>query len=331
MSKKWITLLSLLLLVCVSLPAHAASWKLAHMRPLDSPIERDIQQFAKEVREATDGRVDIKTYGSSQLGDYTVVQERISVGAVEMACQSVSTLVDKRFLSYILPYVATNYEMAKKNYGTGAPYEQYCAALFERQGIKVLANWPAFFGGIGAVKTPPFPTDPDANQKMKMRVPPTKAQEALAEGLGYLATPLPFSEFFTAAQTGMVEGILGGGAETYYSNARDVLKAYIAANTHFENWPLIVSEDAFASLSKEDQQVLIEKAAAFEARRWEQVEAQQQEYEKKLEDLGWTVIYPTQAELDKFAEKGRQASWPELKKAIGPKEYEKLTATFVLK
>lgn len=63
--------------------AFAAQWKLAHIRPADSVIERDLQAFAKEVREATSGRIDIRIYGSSQLGDYTVVQEKVSLGSVE--------------------------------------------------------------------------------------------------------------------------------------------------------------------------------------------------------------------------------------------------------
>ena len=131
--------------------AFAAQWKLAHIRPADSVIERDLQAFAKEVREATDGRIDIRIYGSSQLGDYTVVQEKVSLGSVEMSCESVSTQVDKRFLSYILPYVAKDYATAKKNFGTGTPYAKYCANLFDKQDIMVLANWPVYFGGIGLV------------------------------------------------------------------------------------------------------------------------------------------------------------------------------------
>ena len=138
--------------------AFAAQWKLAHIRPADSVIERDLQAFAKEVREATSGRIDIRIYGSSQLGDYTVVQEKVSLGSVEMSCESVSTQVDKRFLSYILPYVAKDYATAKKNFGTGTPYAKYCANLFDKQDIMVLANWPVYFGGIGLVKAPPIPT-----------------------------------------------------------------------------------------------------------------------------------------------------------------------------
>ena len=302
--------------------AFAAQWKLAHIRPADSVIERDLQAFAKEVREATDGRIDIRIYGSSQLGDYTVVQEKVSLGSVEMSCESVSTQVDKRFLSYILPYVAKDYATAKKNFGTGTPYAKYCANLFDKQDIMVLANWPVYFGGIGLVKAPEAPADPNASHHIKVRVPTMKTQEALADGLGYQATPLPFAEFFTAAQTGMVSGIFGGGAENYYASFRDLLKCYIAANTHFENWPLLINKELFESLSAEDQKILLEKSAAFEARRWEVAEADQAAYEKKLEEAGWTVIRLTPEQQNAFAEKGRKASWPELKKAIGDKAYE---------
>ena len=307
--------------------AFAAQWKLAHIRPADSVIERDLQAFAKEVREATSGRIDIRIYGSSQLGDYTVVQEKVSLGSVEMSCESVSTQVDKRFLSYILPYVAKDYATAKKNFGTGTPYAKYCANLFDKQDIMVLANWPVYFGGIGLVKAPEAPADPNASHHIKVRVPTMKTQEALADGLGYQATPLPFAEFFTAAQTGMVSGIFGGGAENYYASFRDLLKCYIAANTHFENWPLLINKELFESLSAEDQKILLEKSAAFEARRWE---ADQAAYEKKLEEAGWTVIRLTPEQQNAFAEKGRKASWPELKKAIGDKAYEEVISTFVL-
>ena len=329
--KKIMSVLALCGLVAFSAgSAAAAPWKLAHIRPADSVIERDLQAFAKEVREATNGRIDIRTYGASQLGDYTVVQEKISLGSVEMSCESVSTQVDKRFLSYILPYVAQDYATAKKNFGTGTPYANYCAQLFDKQGIKVLANWPVYFGGIGLAKVPNAPTDPDAVHNIKVRVPAMKTQEALADGFGYQATPLPFSEFFTAAQTGMVAGIFGGGAENYYASFRDLLNCYISANTHFENWPLLINKELFESLSPEDQKILLDKSAEFEARRWKIAEQDQANYEKKLEEAGWTIIRLTPEQQKAFAEKGRKTSWPELKKALGDKAYEEVISTFVL-
>ena len=55
----------------------------------------------------------------------------------------------------------------------------------------------------------------------------------------------------------MVSGIFGGGAENYYASFRDLLKCYIAANTHFENWPLLINKELFESLSAEDQKILL--------------------------------------------------------------------------
>ena len=52
--------------------------------------------------------------------------------------------------------------------------------------------------------------------------------------------------------------------------------------------------------------------------------------QKKLEEAGWTVIRLTPEQQNAFAEKGRKASWPELKKAIGDKAYEEVISTFVL-
>lgn len=329
--RKNLTIFSLCTFLVLSASmAMAAQWKIAHIRPADSVIEHDLQEFAKEVREATKGRIDIKTYGANQLGDYTVVQEKIALGSVEMGCMSVSTLVDKRFLSYILPYVAKDYATARKNYGTGAPYANYCNDIFEKQGIKVLANWPMYFGGIGLVKAPAAPTDPLGKQNMKVRVPTTRVHEALANGLGYQATPLPFAEFFTAAQTGMVSGIFGGGAENYYTSFRDVLKYYVAANTHFENWPLTINLELFNALSAEDKKILLEKCAAFEERRWLKAEQDQTLYEKKLEEAGWTVVHLTPEQQEAFAKRGREAAWPELKNALGDKAFTEVISTFVL-
>ena len=48
--------------------ALAAQWKLAHIRPADSVIERDLQAFAKEVREATDGRMTSGSMAPASLG-----------------------------------------------------------------------------------------------------------------------------------------------------------------------------------------------------------------------------------------------------------------------
>ncbi|MFQ9867730.1 MAG: hypothetical protein ACLRWP_12620 [Bilophila wadsworthia] len=62
-------------------------------------------------------------------------------------------------------------------------------------------------------EAPEAPADPNASHHIKVRVPTMKTQEALADGLGYQA-PLPFAEFFTAAQTGMVSASSAAARKT---------------------------------------------------------------------------------------------------------------------
>ena len=306
------------------------SWKVAHIRPANSEIDKEMNWFAEEMKKATNGRVDIKIYGANQLGDYTVVQEKIGIGSVEMGIMSAATNVDKKLLAFTLQYVVPTYELAKKNYSSGAPFANYVAKLYEKQGIKVLAYWPVYFGGIGLLKEPAEPLNPTSQKNLKVRVPTMKTWETLANTFGYQATPLPFAEFFTAAQTGIVDGIFGGGAENYHVSFQDLMKCYIAANTHFECWPFTINLELYNSLSEADRNLLNKKAKELEERRWIQAVTDQRKYEDLMEKAGTKVYRPTDEKLKEFAKIGREASWGEFKKVIGDKAYQEIVSTFVL-
>lgn len=303
----------------------AAVWKVAHIRPADSEIERNLVEFANEVRAGTDGRIDIRTYGNSQLGDYTVVQERISLGAVEMSCETVATQVDKRLLLDTLQYLFTGYDDAKKAY-TDLKFRDYKAQLFDAMNIKVLAWYPQYFSGISLIKAPAAPTDPNAAQNCRVRVPTMKTFEVLATSLGYQATPLPLSEFFTAAQTGMVDGVIGIGAENCYVNFRDLIKFYIPANIHFEIWPLLINKELYESLSDEDRSVLNSAAAKFEEKRWLKAQEQQDYYVDLLEQNGTTIYRLTSEQVKAFAEKARPAVFDSFREVIGTEAYDEIFA-----
>jgi TRAP-type C4-dicarboxylate transport system substrate-binding protein len=307
-------------------PASAADWKIAHIRPAGAEIDKDLTWFADEIRKGTNGRINIKIFGSSQLGDYTVVQERVGLGSVEMSCESVATQVDKKLLIGTLQYIVFDYEGARKVFSTGGKLASYMSDLYKKQNIRVLGWWPMYFGGIGLTKEPVEPRNPNVKKNCKVRVPTMKTFEVLAENLGYQATPLPFSEFFTAAQTGMVEGILGAGAENYYMTFRDLIKWYIPANTHFEIWPLLINAELYDKLSAEDKKLFDATAAEFEKRRWAKAEADQKKYEDLLEQAGCKIIRLNSEELKIFAAKASEAVFPEFKKIVGEAAYKEIFA-----
>jgi TRAP-type C4-dicarboxylate transport system substrate-binding protein len=317
MKKTLILAITIICGLAIAGAAHAKTYKISHVRPQGTAIDKDLKWFGEQVKEATNGKFKIKVYAANALGDYTVVQERVGVGAIDMACQPPTSKADRRFQLSYFPYLVKDWKQAQKNYSTGSPMRNTVSELYAKQGIRVLAAWPVYFGGIALFKKPTAPGDPDISKGAKLRVPPMKTFQLLADNTGYIGSPLPFSEAFTAVQTGVVDGVVGSGAEGYYASFRDVTKYYIPSNTHFEVWYLIISDEVFNSLSPELQKQVQETAQRFEKRRWENAEADQAANEKRLQDYGAEIIRLKPQEIEKIAKKVRSTVWPEVINDVG--------------
>ena len=304
-------------LMALSSYAEAQELKMSHVRPQDATIDVELRAFSAAVAEATGGDVTVNLFPASALGDYTTVQERISVGAIDMATQPAATAADRRMQISSFPYLAGNWNQARAVYGPGGVVRDVMAELYGEQDITMLAAYPVYFGGIALNVENPNAGSVDPNG-IKVRVPGIKSFQLTGEALGYIPSPIPFSEAFTAVQTGVVDGVIGSGAEGYYASFRDVTRTYIPANTHFEVWYMIISNESLAGLSDEDQAALKEQAAAFEATRWEVAEADQGRNEQKLvDDLNATVVALTDEELAAMAAKVRADVWPQVLEDVG--------------
>jgi TRAP-type C4-dicarboxylate transport system substrate-binding protein len=298
--------------------ASAADLKMSHVRPQGATIDVELRAFAEQVAAATDGGVNIEIFPASALGDYTTVQERVSVGAIEMATQPAATAADRRMQISSFPYLANSWAEARAIYGPDGPVRNVMAELYAAQDITMLAAYPVYFGGISLNTEPVTPGDPSQSNGIKVRVPGIKSFQLTGEALGYIPAPIPFSEAFTAIQTGVVDGIIGGGAEGYYASFRDVTKAYVPANTHFEVWYMIISNFALADLEESEQVALMEAAAEFEAERWTVAEADQTKWEQRLADeVGATLVSLSDAELAAMSANVRETVWPEVLEDVG--------------
>jgi len=319
MKKRYGVTCMLMLMVVVFLAAsvEARTWKVSHVRPQGTAIDNDLKWFSDTIKEESGGKIKVKIYAASALGDYTVVQERVGLGAVDMACQPPASAADKRFQLAYFPYMVKGWDQAKKNYSKGAPLRNTIKELYAKQGIHLLAAWPVYFGGISLNRKPVAPGDPDAAKGIKLRVPPMKTFQLLADNTGYMGTPIPFSDAFTAVQTGVVDGVIGSGAEGYYASFRDVTKSYIPMNTHFEVWYLIINKELFDDLSADLQEKLETVADRFEERRWQNAEGDQKANEKRLADYGATIVDVTPDEIAATAEKVHKTVWPSVLEDVG--------------
>jgi TRAP-type C4-dicarboxylate transport system substrate-binding protein len=316
--KHYLTGTAAVALMALATVATAADLKMSHVRPQGATIDVELRAFAANVSEATGGDVNIGIFPASALGDYTTVQERISVGAIDMATQPAAAAVDRRMQISSFPYVASNWSEARAIYGPDGHISTVMVDLYAKQDITMLAAYPVYFGGISLNTDPVNPGDPSTSNGIKVRVPGIKSFQLTGEALGYIPAPIPFSEAFTAIQTGVVDGVIGSGAEGYYASFRDVTKAYVPANTHFEVWYMIISNESLAELDADDQEALKAAASAFEAQRWTVAEEDQGKNEQRLADeLGTNVVSLTDEQLSAMAAKVRADVWPVVLEDIG--------------
>lgn len=316
--KHFLTSTAAAALIALSGVADAQVLKMSHVRPQDATIDKELRAFSQAVSDATGGDVTVNIFPASALGDYTTVQERVSVGAIDMATQPAATAADRRMQISSFPYLANSWDEARAAYGPNGAVRNVMAELYAEQDITMLAAYPVYFGGISLNTDPANPGDPSQTNGIKVRVPGIKSFQLTGEALGYIPSPIPFSEAFTAIQTGVVDGVIGSGAEGYYASFRDVTKAYIPANTHFEVWYMIISNGSLAEMDAEDQDALKSQAAAFEAQRWTVAEEDQGKWEQRLADeLGTTIVELSDAQLAAMAAKVRAEVWPEVLEDVG--------------
>lgn len=304
---------------CLASYGEAANvkWKLSHHRPVNSQLDKDMIQFANDVDKATSGRVKIEVFPAAQLGGSELVMERVGMGAVEMMVGFPSSTMDPKLDIYSLPGIAKDFSDLRKLFRAGSPYMKILEKTFNDLDIHVLASYCTAFSGMCFKGEPSNILDPAAKHKEKIRVPSINSYRYAAESLGYLTTPLPWGEVFTALQTGVVDGVSGPAAEPTYTSLRDVIKCYVPVNSQADTFFLLVNTDSFKKISKEDQAAIMKLASALEDSRFKVAGKEQTMWENRLKESGVKVYSLTDAQLAAFQKTIQDYSWPKLRKDMG--------------
>lgn len=295
--------------------------KLSHYRAEGSPADLDAKAFAENVA-AGDDSLEVVVYPAAQLGDYTTVQELVSVGDVEMQMATLSSTVDKYLGITSAPYICATWDEAKAIFSRDSAFTDTIREHLEDQNIKLLSVYPLYFGGAILNKEPKDPANLDVKEGYKVRCQTMKGAELVTNMLGYNATPMALNDCFTALQTGVIDGMIGSGAEGYYSSYRDVATYYLPYNDHFEVWYLYISLDTWNEMSEKQQEALQTAANKLEDDRWEVAPTQTVEYEQKLVDYGIQMIEFTDEELQAFYDECQKSVWPELTELYGEEAVE---------
>ena len=259
--KKFALMLTVMFLFAAAVsPATAAPivFRFAGQSPPEHMATKTMEAMAKEIKEGTNGRVEVKVYPASQLGNYTLVMEEMIRGTIDMACMSLATDFDPRLEIIYTNGFVTGYDSAKKALVPGAWLPNKLNAFLNEVGVHLLGSYVEGFIGIGSSKAVKDPLDPKVDKGVLTRVPNMVVYTAGAKAMGYRPITIPYPDVYQSMQTGVCDAVDGYPTAAAYTILGDVLKYWYATNYSMEYLGYMISDKSWKKLSPEDQKVFQE-------------------------------------------------------------------------
>ena len=179
----------------------------------------------------------------------------------------------------------------------------------------------AGFMGLGSVSFPNEDfdnlTDGLIKKKTLLRTPPSKVYVKTVEAMGYRTTTIPWADLFSALQTGVADGWIGGSALVNYENFRDVINYFVDTRIINECIPVVINSELLKSMPEEYQKAITETFLEMSERVADERKKQEQEAAEMMTKYGIKVIEPTDAEIASLRDYIRKTVWNDMRKDIG--------------
>lgn len=248
----------------------------------------NIREFADDVREATEGELDITVHSNGSLIDHAEIKNSVRRGIVPMGELIMSRLANENAIFEVdsVPYLAANYEDA---WALWEASREVIAEELEKQRLRLLfaVPWPP-----QGIYTQELVDEVDDLRNLKMRAYNTSS-ERLASLAGAVPTQIEVPDIPTAFSTGRVDAMVTSPATGADTKAWDYLGHFNHAQLWLPKNMVIVSEKAFSRLDEATRQAVLDAAEAAEQRGWEMSRQETEDAITTLKDNGIEVSEPT--------------------------------------
>ncbi|AIF44378.1 sialic acid TRAP transporter substrate-binding protein SiaP [Virgibacillus sp. SK37] len=270
------------------------------------------EKLAEYVDKESDGQLSIKIYPSSQLGDDRAMLEQLQEGTLDVTLAEAGRfgIWEPRASLLALPYVVDDFEQLKAAINNTDYGKNLLKDLEEKHNWKVVAS--AYNGTRQTTSNRAIEKLEDM-KGLKLRVPEAETLLDYAKYTGASATPMAFTEVYTALQTNAVDGqenpLTTIDAQKFYE-----VQDYLAMTNHVVNDnEYVVSTKTLEKLPEDLQGILIDGINMAADEHTKMVKKQEEELVSKFEDEGVTVTEP---DLAPFKEAVSEA-YPSYLKEIG--------------
>lgn len=276
-----------------------------------------MKKIASEVANKTNGRVQMKVYPASQLGDYTLVYEELTRGTIDMAMISQPSQFDPRMGLYYINYFVKGYEDLKKVFAPDKWLFKKMEDLNGKLGVQLLGFYIEGMIGIGSIKPVKDVLNPKVDKGILLRVSSITSVVEGARAMGYRTVTIPYSDVYQSLQTGICDGVDGFPVPAAYSILGDALKYWYNINFSPECLSVLMSKKTMAKISPADQKIIRDICVKYTNISISGAKAEDEKYLKLMEKKGIKVYRYTEKDVLPLA-KACYNSWDKLSTEMTP-------------
>lgn len=303
--------------------AFAAEYRLGHGYPVGSSVANAADLFAAQVKERTNGEVEIVVFPARQIGTDEQMMRDLSRGLLDFSFANfvTATGLEPRLDVGMLPYLTTNYEQVDRVfYGDGA-LPTMIKDLLAGMRIHHLAWFEQEFRAVANSKHPLKTVEDFAG--LKVRVPAVRVLTSFFDAVGVQTISMSVTEMYTALQQKAVDGQENGPMQTYDAKLHESTPYMTLTNHAFVTGGILMSEALSQQLGAETVAVITEVAAEVQASQIKETRERVADAVEKLRADGVDVIELPEAEMARLQEIGMSV-WPNLADTYGAELIEAL-------
>ena len=280
-------------LVLASAPAGAQDnvpikWSLPSAYPADNFHNENLGLFAKDVAEATGGKLAITLYPGASLFSATQIKSAVRIGQAQ-AGELLISLHDGEDPIYgvdVIPFLATSYQGARKLW---AASKAAIGKRFDAQGLTPLfaVPWPP--QGIYAKKEITQVAD---MRGLSWRVYNSGTQR-IAQLVGAFPVTIQAADLQQALSTGLINAFMTSVATGYDSKAWETMTYFYDTQAWIPKNVTFVNKAAFERLDPPVRDAVLKASATAEARGWAMSQEKTKWYADQLAARGMKVLPPS--------------------------------------
>jgi tripartite ATP-independent transporter DctP family solute receptor len=259
--------------------------KFGHVGAPGSLFEATVNHFAECVNGAMGDKVEVQTFGSSQLGKDKELLQKLKLGQVEFALpSSIMSSVDDSFGVFEMPYIISDRDHMRR---VQAEMMDKFQAAAQENGYHIVGLAENGFRHITNNLRPiNVPADLEG---IKLRTPNGVWRLKMFQEYGANPTPMAFSDVFTALQTGVIDGQENPYAQIASAKFQEVQK-YLSITGHvYTPAYILTSKKTFDGLPEDVQAWLTDCANQTQDFTYETAAQMEADLLKVIEDAGVEV------------------------------------------